>query len=371
MAHLITCDLTASTPAARGRQHGEGLGKEIAALYDNYARLALGLERGSDAEREMLKLAMRYWPGMEAYAPELCDEIQGIADGSGVPVEHIVLLNLYDEIGLAAEHHANTAKCTGFAVAAAAMADGEAVVGQNLDLPLWYLPCVLFRIAPAEGETAKAMVSQPGIVGGPGMNTSVAINWVTVIPRDSRFGFPGPLLIRRALQETDLDAAIEVVTSAERAMGSNLFFTDGKRAFNFEGTAEKHVLTEVETTFGHANNYMAPSLEALDFLEEADAVYNVSSCHRQQRVVELLQRDAAAGKITREQLFALLADHDGHPISICTHEEGTNAFETLVSMVLEPTKGAMWLTPGITPCRTPHQRYELLTEPAREAVASS
>lgn len=352
MTHLITLDLTEETPAARGRQHGTALSAEIAAMYDRYVRLGLMVERGTADERRLLDVAMRYWPQMSAWSPELAEELTGIAEGAGLRLEQVLLLNLYDEIGLTGEHDAVTAKCSGLAVSAAASASGSAMIGQNLDISRWYLPCVLFRIAPSAGETGKLMVSQPGIVGGPGTNDSVAMTWVTTIPKDSRFGIPGPFLIRRALQETDLDAAIDVVTSAPRAMGSHLNFADAERAFVYEGSAERHVLKQVKTVAGNANNYDEPELLALEHMADADPTIFAASCHRGARLSRLLRDAAAAGKISREQLQRMLADHDGFPFSVCEHEQQGNVFETLVSIVFEPAGGRIWYAPG-TPCSTP------------------
>lgn len=366
MTNLLTVDLTEETPLARGRQHGAALATEIAGMYDRYVRLALGVERGSAQEKQVLDIAMQYWPHMVGWAPELTEEMTGIAEAAGVPLEHIVLLNLYDEIGLAGEHEANMgAKCSGFAVSAANTATGSAIIGQNLDICTWYLPCVLFRIAPSADETAKLMISQPGIVGGPGMNQSVAITWVTTIPNDSKFGVPGPFLIRRALQETDLDAAIAVVTSAPRAMGSHLQFADAQRAFVYEGTAEHHILREVVTTSGNANNYIEPELKGFEHLAAADPTLFASSCHRGARLARLVSEAAAAGKIDRKQLGTILSDHDGYPFSVCSHELDGNVFQTLVPMIFEPGAGRVWLVPGLTPCSA---QFESALVPSRAAA---
>ena len=63
----------------------------------------------------------------------------------------------------------------------------------------------------------------------------------------------------------------------------------------------------------------------------------------------------------RETAEQILADHKGHPRSICRHpnDDPVHGFWTTVfSVLMEPEKGLMWVSRG-NPCSCPFECYQL------------
>ena len=77
---------------------------------------------------------------IDAFDVELLPEIEGIAEGAGVPAEHVLAINLRTELmygldarGRAAGNRPGVGECTAIAVAGEASADGHVLVAQNWD----------------------------------------------------------------------------------------------------------------------------------------------------------------------------------------------------------------------------------------------
>ena len=330
---FVTCRL-AGDGRARGLSHGRELATEIAALYDRYLTEGHGAARGSAAEAELLRRAQAYWPGIQRWDADLADELVGIAEGADLELAKVLVLNCYDEFGLDPVD-GPAGHCTGVMLGPEATESGGVLIGQNWDIPRWYEPCVLFHVEESAGQPEAFILSHPGIIGGPGLNRHVALCWMTVLPNDSSVGIPGSLLTRRALAMTTVEDALDVVLGADRATGQNLFLADARRAVNVETTGGSHHVTEVETTWAHANHYRAPELQPLEM--PGDPIW--SSRSRMARMEALL----SGGRATFDApgVFEMLSDHDGFPGSICEHQEGDNDVETLATLLMEPGDGRL------------------------------
>ena len=70
----------AGSPAERGYQHGEAVADGIVELYDS---LMVGFQKMDPplAERDLLAYAMSHLPESRAYAPDLVEEVDAIAEG--------------------------------------------------------------------------------------------------------------------------------------------------------------------------------------------------------------------------------------------------------------------------------------------------
>ncbi|WP_158087156.1 C45 family autoproteolytic acyltransferase/hydolase [Mycobacterium aquaticum] len=357
MSQYLTCSLS-GTGRERGLSHGRQLAAEISGLYERYIVNGHGISPNSPEESTLLRRAESYWPAIQEFDNDLADELVGIAEGAELEFAKVLLLNCYDEFGLdPADGPAG--HCTGVVLAPEATVSGATLLGQNWDIPRWYQPCVLFHVAEAQGQPEAFILSQPGIIGGPGMNQHIALCWMTVLPTDAVVGVPGSLLTRRALAMTSIDDALAVVLDAKRATGQNLFVANGRRGVNVETTAGTHHVTEVAVTWAHANHYKDEMLRALEI--PGDPIW--SSRSRLARMEMLLRRRGQS--LGPEHLFDMLRDHEGYPGSICEHQEGENQAETLASIVMSPGEGKLFLSFG-PPCS--NSPIEMTLRPLDHAV---
>ena len=85
----------------------------------------------------------------------------------------------------------------------------------------------------------------------------------------------------------------------------------------------------------------------------------IQSVPRMSRAESLLGNQA--GGVGLDHVKSLLSDHLDYPTSICRHENdhpGDGHWTSVVSMIVEPSKGRMHLTRG-NPCSNPYEVYSL------------
>ena len=91
---IITYDKD-KTPQEWGQAHGEEFSRAIKELFE--IRKGLMLEKNPALKRELKPLALEQWEATKKWAPYLSPELLGIAEGSGLELEDIVLLNNYTD----------------------------------------------------------------------------------------------------------------------------------------------------------------------------------------------------------------------------------------------------------------------------------
>src|SRR5438552_2251699 len=84
------------TPAERGYQHGAALSGAIGRFYERWMSEA-SAKQDPLQERDVLSYAGSHLPETRAYAPDLVEEVEGIAAGSDVTFEKVWFLNCFDE----------------------------------------------------------------------------------------------------------------------------------------------------------------------------------------------------------------------------------------------------------------------------------
>src|SRR5690606_2064735 len=141
-------------PSERGRQYGAAASDRIArsvALYADHLE-SLGFDWP-----EVRRLVDGFPPKMERYAPDLGEEMRGIAEGAGCELAAVALVNARTEVLQLAHRRAGVPDddadgCTGAVVLPKASANGEIVHGQNWD---WRAECadtgVVLRIHREDG----------------------------------------------------------------------------------------------------------------------------------------------------------------------------------------------------------------------------
>lgn len=337
----------------RGRSHGEQLRNEVRDFYAawvDYARSQSGA-----TEQDLISYAVAHLPASREYAPELVEEVEGIAAGAGVPFERVFLMNCFDEVAC---HGPSIIKaglhgCTAFAATGVATADGRSYVGQGWDMPPLCPPYLLRLIS--DDQPDALLVSHPGLVGGTGVNEhGLAIVWNTLKAKDVGLGVPAVFVARKALQATELAELVGNVIGSQRANGMNFVAADSVAAINLELSATRYHTTYCTGILSHANHFEAP-----EFLElEADSpLLAPDTLLRSGRMRVLLEEKR--GLIDLEALQSIMADHAGAPGSICRHD--AKGFSTVVSVIYAPDERAMWATNG-NPCVEPFIRYSLEAE---------
>lgn len=332
------------------RQIGRNYGEACGGLIEHHLNLALdrlasryGVTRG-----DALKAVLSYRPYVVRYAPFLDEEIQGVAEGSGISLAEAYLLQLRAELyRYDFSHLANEGdECTTFAVLAEATSNETAVIGQNADLPDLYSALGVVVEIIAEDKPAVLMLTPAGQVSYIGINDQgfgVFGNYLTC--EGWRVGFPRYLLSRLALLHSSVEDATAAVRKLHRASSRNLIMLDRhNRAVDLETTPTREAHLKPENgLLAHANHYAAPDLLAE---ERALEKHRLNSQARLERIHNLLE--ANRGRLNASCMKMILRDRDSFPYPLCRMPGDDSESDTITfaSVIAEPSQGQFWAAVG-------------------------
>jgi isopenicillin-N N-acyltransferase-like protein len=243
-------------PADFGRIHGA----ECQPMIRSYLDERLGLSgdavwAGRPARADtVLALAEATLPYHLDYSPDLYEEMASLSEAAGItPAEAVVVGGFTDLVDVVRAHDGWAPiedDCT-------ALLDPEnGVLAQTWDMHASageYV--VMLKLDPLTGPAAVVQTTA-GCLGQIGMNEAgigIGINNLTSIGKP---GVTWPFVVRKALQQTDVDSAIEAVTSADLAGGHNYLVIgpDGSGA-NIEAMPGTIKVTSVsDVPFVHTNH---------------------------------------------------------------------------------------------------------------------
>lgn len=333
-----------------GRQYGSALARSIHGTLDAYLesfRAMHGLER-----EKVYELARAFVPCIESYAPELVEEMQGIADGADLPLDAIVTLNARSELVHGLKARASADGCTSFAVLGPATRDGRLLVGQNWDWnPAMRASTVILDIERA-GAPRLITLAETGLLGKIGVNEAGVASVINFLLSDQRRpGVPVHVIRRRVLEAETLPEALRAVVQAERALAANyLLAHPDSGAVAVEAWPEDFaVVHPVDGVLTHANHFqqLAPGRRDLGKGIFPDSLL------RDHRLREVFM--AAHGTIDAACCQRALADHAGYPESVCRHHNpilpASARIQTLGGVVIDPAAGTLSFCSG-NPCES-------------------
>jgi len=330
------------TPHEIGVQHGKALKEQIYELYADFMGRFTNAPNPA-TERSMLGVTNQYLDYTQQYAPELVEEMEGIAEGAEMDFEKVFFLNSFDELGVYLDKRETFSHCTTFLATELATKDHRTYLGQGWDMKPLFKP-VIIQVNPTEGPS-MLMLSHPGIVGGGGINENgVSLIWNTLKAKDEKAGVPVVLLIRKVLEARNLNDGLKPLLNIPKASGFNFIVGNQTGGFNIEATATKEYITHITNTYGHANNYEADLLR--DYEDKRYTSRVPDSFIRTGRMRQLLERHK--GNIDLDVCKDILCDHANYPASICKHftDDFYNASETKSSILFVPEDGAMLASDG-------------------------
>lgn len=326
-------------PHERGRQHGDQAGDLIARHLD-YVIDALCTGRpdgGQPPTRDhLLARALEFLPLYKGYAPDLVQEIRGVAAGARIAFAEALLLNVRGEVlGLL------DGSCTAFAVGRSLTAGGGVLAGQTSDQAAWNREVmVVLTVIPDDGPPAM-MCGHAGLIGYHGCNAAGVGQFANAVPATGwRKALPQYLMKRRLLQQPDVAGCLAVLRATPIASAGNYVLADrAENLLNVEATGiGLETLPASADLIVHANHYAHPRL----------APYNSQTPHlagsecRAARLTELVR--AAAGRVTVETMATALADRASAPEQICSLD-GPHGM-TVAAMVADLAHGQLHVARG-------------------------
>jgi isopenicillin-N N-acyltransferase-like protein len=350
-------------PHERGRAYGEAAREEIAGSLAYYQE-AFAASSGLDWPKVLAKA--RTWRAVvEDAAPQLLEEMDGIAEGAGVAPDDILALNARGEIVRARDSAFTQLEevegCSSYALLPEATGDRHTYCGQNWDWRVGTEPTtVVVRVVQPPKPTVIMQV-EAGQVGRHGVNSAgIALN-ANGLP--GRFGtppgLPQPVLRRLILDSATMHAALKVPFSVRQHIATNLVLThrDGL-AVDLETTPVTHQWgypTAGILVHGNHYQYGVPAP-----LANAHRVSVVDSLYRVPIIEKGLQgvRTAAGSEAVRKVITETMSDHFGHPDGVCAHPDPrkneVRRSKTTMNSLVDLTAGEYRVLNG-NPCEGEHQ----------------
>ncbi|MFI9269499.1 C45 family autoproteolytic acyltransferase/hydrolase [Kitasatospora sp. NPDC052896] len=339
----------AGDPFTAGRLHGGALAAPLRAFVDDsLARLNRVLATPLSMTA-LLPTIAAYQAAVAAAAPDLAQEVRGLAEGAGISEPEAWLLQLRREI-MGYQKVPTAGDCTTYARAGGPFA-GHPVLAQTIDLNSDLDDQIsVLEVSRTGGSRRSLVLSFAGLLGYLGLNSDgLAIGLNLVLGGDWRPGLPPYLAIRELLDSTSsVDQAVAALRGMRLASSRSLTLCDREKAVWVEVLGDELRVTEAVETL-HTNHFLHPDLAPGDELN----VFARNSSVRRLKAVEagLAELGPAADP---EQHFALLSEPP-----ICVPDEGDIRRErTVAAVVMLPDRGELHVRPG-DPSRSSTQVFSL------------
>jgi isopenicillin-N N-acyltransferase like protein len=329
-----------------GRAHAAEIRANIAIYHGMFETQAGGRFDTTSAGNDALAAT-------KAFAPDLYEEMLGMADGTGVDPALIGMLNARTEI-LALLKAATRGECSAVIHVPRDSAAPTAV--QTWD---WYYALrhawLVWEIPLADGSVTKTM-TEYGIVGKTGMNTRGLGLLFTILHHRNdggRIGVPVHVVARLVLDTApDIARAAQLVASADVSASSSINIVSYEHGVSQAMTVELHpggpgfVLPDMRGFLIHTNHFLAPGLAEFD--TEPKNYPDTLLRHN------LLQRKMAAlEEPSAESVLLAMASHSGGTGAVCCHHDSRSPaaaqYETLSTVSLDLSKGEFHVHAG-GPC---------------------
>ena len=345
-----------------GFAHGERFRDEIRAFTEERVRLCQSMEwTGRELSREaVIALAEACVAEHHAYAPELIEELRGIADATNLTLAEMVINNGFtdfidtiynlDEIAAPAATPSLVAdNCTAFMAPPSRSANGNAFFGQTWDMHASATPYVILIHGEPDDAPSFLTFTVTGCVGMIGMNSEgIAVGVNNLMATDGQVGVTWPFVIRKILQQDNLDDALACLTGAKLAGAHNYMLMDKQgRGYEVEAMSTRHHVRELAgDTISHTNHCLIQ--KNLDVARDRPLASKNSSENRLRRAEELLSK----ADLTIDDLMALTRDE----AAICTRPQPPTHVESCGAAIMSPSTGEFWAVWGI-PADNEYERF--------------
>jgi isopenicillin-N N-acyltransferase like protein len=347
-----------------GRQYGvqcRDLIRELAAKADG---IFVREERLWEEARRAMAEAI---PVVREAAPELLEEVEGIAAGTGLSFDDVFRLSCSAEMGQwqGCTEQRSAVSISDECTSLAARTEAGTLVAWNMD---WYemlLPYIVLLKGQPEGQPPFLAFALAGSVGRPGLSEHISISAnqlpyrPTETPPESGPQWAGPgvpycFLSRMLLKQKSTPEALELLERTRRMACLN--YTLGDTTGDIccvETTPEAQAVLRPDGDFvAHANSYHSPKFQGIPEPERAERDPRAHTAR-----ALLLE---ASRPLDRHAIAAVQTHHfPGGSDGICIHREfGGRKAITLLSFIAEVGSGRMWAAYG-SPCEHEFLPYQL------------
>ena len=344
-------ELTAETPFERGVQYGTQAADRIHICVEYYKK---SFEKQGFTWEKAQEYAMGYLPIVKEEMPEILEEAEGVAKGSGHSLGEIMAVNCRYEVSKMPKPE----ECTTAAILPEASKGGKTYAVKNWDFHQAIMPhIVLLRIRTKEYSAIGW--AEAGQMPREGFNSyGVAIINNGLASKYDYYGegLPVTFLRRRVLASKSFEEAADLVKNLKRCISNNVVLV-GKKGQVLDFEVQPHKKDQVYSQGGiltHANHFVVDP--------DADA-YPKRAKVRDVRLMELLSEKR--GEIDVPFIMECMKDHKYWPKAICSHptfegDERTYIPDgiTVASMIVDFEENTAYISSG-PPCENEYIAYKL------------
>ncbi len=236
------------TPKERGIIHGRALKTEIKKFIDRWKKdIQDSTNLDPDVYIKQLLNETDFIPAIKRWAPDLLEEVEGIAEGSGIEFDTIFARQLSDEDWwFRTEKKYNQENSIPRACSSMGVfnqKNGLTIVAQNMDTSsYWDGFQVLLHIKYPDGLETYIFTAAGGISMNGMNNRGLAISCNTILQCDySKVGLPEVFVVRAILEKSNVEEAEAFVKSIKHASPQNYVIGDSDKVIDLEASANKVV----------------------------------------------------------------------------------------------------------------------------------
>lgn len=348
MAKIRILELS-GTPYEMGYQHGKHYADDIRHFTEDRLQLCtsdywtgqhLLLE-------EVIALADACLDEHRKYTPDLIEELQGIADATDLGLPELIVTNgftdfvdvLYNAKSIRKEMTLASDNCTAFLVPNRKTGDHHGFFGQTWDMHDSATPYVILLKGKPDDAPEFLAFTIIGCVGMIGMNSEgLAIGINNLMGGDGQIGVTWTFVIRKALQQSNIEDALDCILSAKLAGAHNyLLFDKNGNGYNVEAMSTKcHIDKLTDEAIVHTNHCLIPETLQVERQRPAD-----SQKHSEHRL-SATQATLAQDNINVDNLMELTRN-----APVCTESTPPALVETCGATIMRPATGDFWAVWGL------------------------
>ncbi len=362
------------SPYERGVQYGQAVPDRVKRSVGLYAGTLDDL--GFNAS-EKARLIGQFAKEIATFGAHYLEEMRGIADGAGVPLDDIVLINARTEIVAQARREKNKPEaeddavdgCTGAIILPERSATGHLIHGMNWD---WRAECaetaIVLRVSREDGPDFMTFVEAGGLArcGVNEAGIAITANYLESERDYKQSGVPLVLIRRKVLEQKHFAMALRAVAATPKACSNNMMVSTVEGwGIDFEcAPDEVFPIYPQDGLIVHANHWVSPV--ALSKLKDAGLLGD--SFYRDKRVLQRL----GTGKVSPDDLKATFFDDFATPFAVCRPVLPNSAGDlsaTVAMIIIDSKLGTMDVAPLPAHCRD-FTRYSLKDAPVALAQAA-
>ena len=334
-----------------GRQYGEACSEGIKKNVEVFVNGIASINKAD--KKAILATAQKFVKPVEEYAPEFLDEMKGIAEGSGVSFEDVLIINTRTEFMALGKGEIEEAEgCTVIVATPEVTANHHMLMAQNCDMNPRVLEAQVIVKKKKKGKPNTIGFHDAGMLIKTGFNSAgiVCLGNGLFLDKKMQFGVPVQLLVHGILTAENLCEAVLKCVPAKRTWTSNKVIgsaqglcVDVEVAQDFE-----NFLMPEDGILVHTNHFVGSTRQARDM----GPLMVPNTLTRRYRALQLLA--AERGNITVDTFKKVLSDHVDKPDSLCAHVNPKNPlmqWQTNLSVIIDIDARAVDITKG-PPCQT-------------------